>query len=81
MRTYDSNPLRLPPEAVANPAFRHQDRIDAARRFLAARGITEVRPVYGPRARPSPPAPTTVRMGSRPAANDVNSAEDSSRAA
>jgi hypothetical protein len=81
MRTYDDHALFLPPEAIANHAFAHQDRIDAARRFLAARGITEVRPVYGHRARPLTAASSVARVAIRPAANDVATSGDATATA
>lgn len=51
MRPADDLTLTLPPTAVANRADPLATRLADARRFLAARGITEVRPLYGSRAR------------------------------
>lgn len=61
--THDST-LSLPLQAVTNPAFPYDARIEQARRFLASRGITAVRPVYGARSK----SPTlNDRLGARPA--------------
>lgn len=49
--SHETPTLNLPTEAIANPAFPHAARVEQARRFLAARGITDVRPVYGTRAK------------------------------
>jgi hypothetical protein len=51
MKTPDTSTLLIPTQAVTNPAFPHDARLDRARAFLASRGITSVRPVYGTRAR------------------------------
>lgn len=55
--------LSLPLQAVTNPAFPYDARLEHARRFLASRGITAVRPVYGARSK----SPTlNDRLGARP---------------
>ncbi len=59
--------LTLPPDAVANPAFAHEARLDEARRFLAERGITAVRPIY--RARPVKSVAATAPQSAREAAH------------
>jgi hypothetical protein len=38
--------VTLPPQAVANNAYPYERQVADARRFLAERGITEVRPIY-----------------------------------
>lgn len=47
----DPSNVLLSPQTVAHPAFPYDARLDHARRFLASRGITDVRPVYGARAK------------------------------
>jgi hypothetical protein len=47
MRAREPFELMLPPQSVANPAFAFERQLAAARRFLASRGIHEVRAVYG----------------------------------
>lgn len=47
MKEHDDHALTLPPQAVANPEFPYAPQLDSARRFLAARGITQVHAVYG----------------------------------
>jgi hypothetical protein len=50
--------VELPPQAVTNAGFPYDDKLTAARRFLASRGIREVRPLYGAaRVRFSTPPP------------------------
>jgi hypothetical protein len=39
MKTPDTSTLTIPLEAVTNPAFPHDARLERARAFLAARGI------------------------------------------
>jgi hypothetical protein len=51
MHVPDTPALTLPPQVIANPEFRLADRVATARRFLAARGIREPRPLYGAGAR------------------------------
>lgn len=60
MHPLDDAGVTLPPQAVANAGFPYDDRLAAARRFLASRGIREIRPLYGvARVRFSaPPAPS-----------------------
>lgn len=47
MQARESHDLTLPPQAVVNDDYPYDGKIAAARRFLAERGITEVRPIYG----------------------------------
>jgi hypothetical protein len=47
MQARDFTDVTLPPQAVANSEFPYERQVASARRFLAARGITEVRPLYG----------------------------------
>jgi hypothetical protein len=64
MHPTDDPTLSLPLQAVTNPAFPYESRLEHARRFLASRGITAVRPVYGARSK----SPTlNDRLGARPA--------------
>ncbi len=71
MRAYQPHDLLLPPDVVANAASPYEARIDAARRFLAARGITEVRPVYGHRAVTGRARARLARLDTAAAANDA----------
>lgn len=51
MRLCEANELTLPPQVVANTGFPYEQKAAGARRFLAERGITQVRGLYGrPRA-------------------------------
>ena len=43
MRPFDAHDLTLPPEAVANGVYPFDAQLSEARRYLASRGITEVR--------------------------------------
>jgi hypothetical protein len=58
MRIDDVHDLTLPAQLVANAGFPYDAELAAARRFLAQRGITGVRPIYGPAAaKPAEPVP------------------------
>ena len=67
MRPFDAHDLTLPPEAVANGVYPFDAQLSEARRYLASRGITEVRALYGT-ARPAPRS-TRLRFTCVPAAN------------
>jgi hypothetical protein len=73
MRTREPFELMLPLHAVANPAFAFDRQVASARAFLAARGIVEVRPVYGLDAGPSRSSVRTAvtQMPAVRAANDA----------
>ncbi len=47
MHAPDDIGVTLPPQAVANAGFPYDAKLADARSFLASRGITSVRPVYG----------------------------------
>ena len=75
MSTPDTPTLELPTDAVANRSFPYDARIAGARRFLASRGIHEVRALYGARAQPISlnarlAAPLARSLPARGAAND-----------
>lgn len=75
MSTPHTPTLALPTDAVANRSFPYDARIAGARRFLASRGIHEVRPLYGMRAKPVSlnarlAAPLARPAHARGAAND-----------
>ena len=50
MFTDDVHALTLPVQVVVNASFPYDAKLAAARRFLKQRGITQVRPIYGPAA-------------------------------
>lgn len=43
----DYRPPAPPSRAIANPDFPYRSSVEQARRFLASRGITDIKPVYG----------------------------------
>jgi hypothetical protein len=72
MRTREPFELTLPLHAVANPTFAFDRQLASAREFLAARGIVEVRPLYGlATAARQPGLQTVARLQVARAANDA----------
>lgn len=47
MQARDDAGVELPPQAVTDAGFPHDDKLSATRRLIASRGTREVRPLYG----------------------------------
>jgi hypothetical protein len=74
--------LSLPLDAVTNAAFPYERQVAEARRYLAARGITQPRSLYGAsRPRAALQAALASRFETQRAANDAVRREPSGTAA
>lgn len=67
MHARELHDLTLPPQAVANSDYPYDRKIADARRFLAERGITEIRPIYSgrPADRPAQVERAAIRAAAR----------------